>query len=325
MRKIIVLNVLALLLAAVTVWAATIDFVANANITVSNVSSVGDLIIKDGSKAASWTYNSGTFTVTDPDATAGFTILSSDTDVKAFQILNNTTGAGLSCTLNAAPGTTEKALPTTAGTYKVAASTVANCTDLCTTVNGAATYNDYPTCGAATCNAGFRLSGSGADGVCLVTGGGGVSGGGGGGYSTPSPSPSVSPAASASPSPTPTPTVSGIKEGDLIKTADSPKVYIVKGSFIRWIQNPKIFNLYGHFKWNAIKTISSTDLAKYTGAWLVRASGNPKVYEINGDGSKHWLNMTAAAFTKSGRDWNMVYIINNAELKLYTTGVDVMK
>ena len=332
MRKTIVVSVLALLLVAVVAWAASTDFVADGDITVAGVtfgSDTANLLIMSGSKAASWTFSSGAFTVTDPDATAGFKVGSANANVKTFKV-TKADGSGSVCAENGTAGTSYVELSTTADTYTITPSALSQCTSHCSSVNGAATYNAYPGCGAATCNAGYRLSGSGADGVCLITGGGGVSGGGGGGYSTlglatPSPTPSVSPAASVSPSPTPTPTVSGLKDGDLIKTADSPKVYIVKGSYVRWIQNPKIFNLYGHFKWNAIKTISSADLAKYTGAWLVRASGNPKVYEINGDGSKHWLDMTAEAFTKSGRDWNMVYIINNAELKLYTAGANVMK
>jgi hypothetical protein len=58
---------------------------------------------------------------------------------------------------------------------------------------------------------------------------------------------------------------------------------------------------------------------------LVCASGDKKVYEINGDGTKHWLNMTAEQFTKSGRRWDMVYVVNSAEVKLYKSGADVMK
>lgn len=183
----------------------------------------------------------------------------------------------------------------------------------------------------------------------LSSGGGGGPVGGGGaaiasiGLPTPtptaSPSPSPSPGVSPSPSPLADPSaslapatageiksvVSSFTNGDLVKLGNNPKVYIVKGQYRRWIQNPKIFNLYGHFKWNAIKTIVAADLAKYAEAWLVRADGDKKVYEINSDGTKHWLNMTAEAFTKSGRDWNMVYIVNKSELNVYKTGADVLK
>ena len=330
MRKTYATIVLALLLVAATAWAATTDFVADGDITVANVSGVGSLLIKSGSQAASVSFSDeNAFTVTDPDATAGFKIRSDDSNVKAFQILNGTTGAGISCSLNGDPGTSEVSLSITAGTYKIAASTATQCTQLCVAVTNAATYNSYPTCGAASCNSGYTINGTGSSATCRAPGGGVTGGGGGGGYSslglttTPSPSPSATP--SVSPSPTPTPMVSGIKDGDLVKTADSPKVYIVNGIYKRWIMNPKIFNLYGHFKWNAIKIISASDLAKYTDSWLVRASNSPKVYELNGDLSKHWLDMTAQKFNESGRKWDMVFIINSAEVKLYKTGVNVMK
>jgi methionine-rich copper-binding protein CopC len=153
---------------------------------------------------------------------------------------------------------------------------------------------------------------------------------------SPSPSPSVSPSPTASPiaqaptkiSPasgsTPGSGITGIAEGALIKAANDAKVYIVKGGYARWIQNPDIFKIYKHFKWGDIKTVSSSDLTKYTEASLVRASGDKKVYEINGDGTKHWLNMTAEQFTKSGRRWDMVYVVNSAEVKLYKTGSTVL-
>jgi len=47
----------------------------------------------------------------------------------------------------------------------------------CSTLTGAATYNAYPTCGAATCSSGYTLSGSGAGATCTAnqTSGGGNS------------------------------------------------------------------------------------------------------------------------------------------------------
>jgi len=326
MRKKIATTVLALLMAALPVLAATTDFVANANITVANVSSVGDMIIKNGSKAASWVFNSGTFTVTDPDATAGFTILSSDTDVTAFQILNDTTGVGLSCDLNNAPGTTEKELPTDAGTYRIVASTVTACTQLCTTLTGAATYNAYPTCGAATCNAGFRLSGSNADAVCLVTGGGGVSGGGGGGYSslglaatpTPTPTPSVSA------TPTPSPSSSSSSSSKLIRYAGDPKVYVIENNQKRWVKTGEDFTKLG-YKWSDVKIAPATETyttgsdktyvavtpSASSAVTLIRYAGDPKVYVIENN-QKRWVK-TGEDFTKLGYKWSDVKIAPASE------------
>jgi hypothetical protein len=54
-------------------------------------------------------------------------------------------------------------------------------TNTCSTLSNTATYNAYPTCGAATCASGYTLSGSGASATCVAQ----SSGGGGGGSSTP--------------------------------------------------------------------------------------------------------------------------------------------
>lgn len=113
--------------------------------------------------------------------------------------------------------------------------------------------------------------------------------------------------------------------GSLIRAAGSPEVYIVNGEYKRWIQAGEIFDFYGHLNWNTIQNVPAEDLDIYTNSWLVRADGDYKVYEINGDGTKHWLNISAEQFTASGRKWEMISIINKAERDFYTTGVDVMK
>jgi hypothetical protein len=114
---------------------------------------------------------------------------------------------------------------------------------------------------------------------------------------------------------------------NVVREADDYKVYVVKntpsGSYKRWIQTPEVLNCYEHLKndiWVANPGYTDTKLT----TWLVRAENDCKVYEINGDMSKHWLNMTAEQFTGSGRNWDMIYIINDCELNLYTTGSQVM-
>ena len=77
--------------------------------------------------------------------------------------------------------------------------------------------------------------------------------------------------------------------------------------------------------WNAIQNIPTEDLDVFEDAWLVRADGDYKVYEVNGDGTKHWLNISAEQFEASGRKWEMISIINKKERDFYITGVDVMK
>jgi hypothetical protein len=113
-------------------------------------------------------------------------------------------------------------------------------------------------------------------------------------------------------------------DGSLLRAVGDYKVYIIKGNYKRWIQAAEIFNHYGHLRWEDIIEVSPEELAQYQDAWLIRAADDYRVYEVNGDGTKHWLNMTAEQFTASGRSWEMVYIVNSFERDFYQTGPDVL-
>lgn len=114
-------------------------------------------------------------------------------------------------------------------------------------------------------------------------------------------------------------------QGSLIRAQNDTKVYIINDEYKRWIQSGEIFNFYGHLNWAAVQNVPIEDLSFYKDAWLVRADGDYKVYEINGDGTKHWINITAKQFEDSGRKWEMISIINKAERDFYITGADVMQ
>ncbi|MEA2113353.1 MAG: IPT/TIG domain-containing protein, partial [Patescibacteria group bacterium] len=113
-------------------------------------------------------------------------------------------------------------------------------------------------------------------------------------------------------------------DGSLIRAKGDYKVYIIKGSYKRWIQSAEIFNYYGHLNWESIVEVSKEELSNYKESWLIRADGDKRVYEVNADGTKHWLDMTAEEFSITGRLWDMVYIINTSERNLYRTGSNVM-
>lgn len=171
--KIYLTTLLSVLLVPLVGFAATNDFVADANITVSAVTfggSTADMIIFSGSTAESWTFNSGAFTVTNPGS--AFQVGSSDSSVKSMKISQGS--SVVVCTENTTPGTSYATLPTSSGTYTVAPSATTDCTTLCTSLDNTASYNSYPTCGAASCNSGYRLSGSGASATCVPIGGGGI-------------------------------------------------------------------------------------------------------------------------------------------------------
>lgn len=114
-----------------------------------------------------------------------------------------------------------------------------------------------------------------------------------------------------------------IKDGSLIRAEGDYKVYVVSGAYRRWIQSSKIFNFYPHFGWINVIVVSSETRDYYKNSTLVRAFGDTKVYEISPDNAKHHLSMTPQKFADSGRDWNMVYVINNAERNFYRTGINI--
>jgi len=112
-------------------------------------------------------------------------------------------------------------------------------------------------------------------------------------------------------------------DGSLIRARGDIKVYIVSGKYKRWIQSPAIFNAYSHFSWQNIIEVSQAELDSFRDSWLIRAEGDSRVYEINGDGTRHWLNMSVDQFLQSGRKWEMVYMVNWEEKDLYKTGAEV--
>jgi len=128
-----------------------------------------------------------------------------------------------------------------------------------------------------------------------------------------------------------------ISDGDIIQCQNSSNpsaVYIVKiigdTKYIRHIVSLDIFNYYTHLKWGNLKQIDS--LGDYSLSGWVRyntgpngmAGPNDKVYEINGDQTRHWINMTAEDFLSHGGSEPAIFNINQGELNLYTTGADVM-
>ncbi|MCK5085000.1 MAG: hypothetical protein KAQ64_05095 [Candidatus Pacebacteria bacterium] len=130
---------------------------------------------------------------------------------------------------------------------------------------------------------------------------------------------------------------SQVMDGDIIQCQLSSNpfaVYIVKEvgdtKYIRHIVSLEIFDYYGHLKWENLKQVDSLDHYSLSG-WVRYNTGEngaagptDKVYEINGDQSKHWINMTAEDFLSHGGSGPAIYSVNQGELDLYTTGVDVM-
>jgi len=111
---------------------------------------------------------------------------------------------------------------------------------------------------------------------------------------------------------------SSLNNGDLVSAMGDYRVYIIKDGYRRHIKSGEIFNFYGHLNWQVIKEISSYELSLYEESSLVRASGDKRVYQIDEEGNKHWLNISGQEFVSSGRKWNAVYVINTTERDFYT-------
>lgn len=115
-----------------------------------------------------------------------------------------------------------------------------------------------------------------------------------------------------------------LPEGSLARSALRPEVYIIKGSFKRHILNSQIFSFYPHLDWEQLSQVEPAALELYRESFLIRPADSKKVYEVNRNGTKHWLNMSAQEFTKSGRSWDAVYVVNKKEAEFYKTGEPVV-
>src|SRR3990167_9400756 len=114
-----------------------------------------------------------------------------------------------------------------------------------------------------------------------------------------------------------------ISDGQLITTAGSPDIYIVKiaenKKFKRLILNPIVFENYGHLKWEDVKEVDPSLIESLKTSDLVRAHNDYKVYELfpQGDyGKKKWIK-TSNEFEAQGFDWEAVYEINGFDRDSY--------
>lgn len=111
--------------------------------------------------------------------------------------------------------------------------------------------------------------------------------------------------------------------GSLIRAKGDYRVYIVQNGYKRHILDGRIFDFYGHLNWENIIEVTAEERDSYQSSAWFRADGDKKVYEVNEDKTKHWLNMTAEQFYSTGRRWEGVFIINNRERDFYRTSSDV--
>jgi len=100
-----------------------------------------------------------------------FTFSTATTTGNPYLVTVQTQPTGQTCSVNSGSGTVSSANITTVSV---------TCADnTCASLSNAASYNAYPTCGAATCVSGYNLSGSGSGATCVAQSSGGGGGGGG--------------------------------------------------------------------------------------------------------------------------------------------------
>lgn len=82
--------------------------------------------------------------------------------------------------------------------------------------------------------------------------------------------------------------VPALKDGDIVKTADSFDVYIIKIKnnklYRRLILSPSVFDSYQHLRWENLRIVSQQQLDQYVISNLVREAGDIVIYELISDG-----------------------------------------
>lgn len=325
---------------------ATFDF-ALGNTTDTNVASDGTDILTSVTNG-SYTITSSTSSpdVTPPIRSGGSptgTLVAGTTQTTLSLATNENATCKYGAAANIAYGSLLNAFSTTGGTAHSAA---------LSGLSDGATYSYYVRCVDVAGNANtddYVVAFSIATTPPANTGTSGGGGGGGGGYTPPTTTTntpmtnaqSTATTTTQTPAPIQTnvnqPPVSslafspylpvGIGEGSLVRGPDGIKVYIVNYyGYMRHIFNPAIFNMYGHFKWDQIKTLDQQTMDSLKSSDFYRADGDARVFslkEINeakGLAQKRWMNISGDKFTQLGYKWEQVFIINSKERDYYQEG-----
>jgi hypothetical protein len=119
------------------------------------------------------------------------------------------------------------------------------------------------------------------------------------------------------------PSSGALQDGDLIRHGNEPEVYVLWGTYRRYLPQG-VLELYG-FQDRPVYSVDNATFNRYTTSNYARVVGTEPVYALWPDGTKHWLNITPATWDASGRDWNAIFIINEAEGVFYETGSDITR
>ena len=112
--------------------------------------------------------------------------------------------------------------------------------------------------------------------------------------------------------------------GSLLRAQGDDKLWIIMNGYRRLVVEARVLGFYGHLKVAPVIYVSKAELDTYGLAAWVRYVNDAKVYEVNDDATRHWLDMTSHDFTETGRRWEAVFVINKEELNFYTSGPNVV-
>lgn len=113
--------------------------------------------------------------------------------------------------------------------------------------------------------------------------------------------------------------------GSLIRAENDFKVHVINGNWRRHIISPEIFKFYPHLGFNKVKVVSLSVLNQYQESNLIRYAAEQKVYAVNENGARQWLDISGEQFSASGRNWDAIFTINSRELNFYPLGQPISK
>lgn len=111
-----------------------------------------------------------------------------------------------------------------------------------------------------------------------------------------------------------------LPDGSLVKTSDSPKVFMLSHGHKYWIRTAEILSSY-RFTWGDVKVVSPETLSAYPDAQIVSSNDGKKLYYIKG-WTKRWIR-TPDAFNANGFNWNAVVGTSALDFNHYEEGADI--
>lgn len=115
-----------------------------------------------------------------------------------------------------------------------------------------------------------------------------------------------------------------LRDGSLIRRNNEQDVYVIKGKYKRYMP-PQAIGLYGHLNVANVISVTPAVFDSFDTSNYILGIDTKPVYAIWWDSTKHWINISAEQWEASGRDWNAIFVVNQAELGYYARGEDVIR